>query len=251
MGLAKRIIACLDVKNGKTVKGVNFENLYEIGDPVALGRYYATEGVDELVYLDISATNEDRRTFTKLVDEISSAINIPFTVGGGINTIDDVSRLLNSGADKVSINTAAVRRPDFITEIADKYGSQCVVLAVDTAQVNNEWLVYTHGGKQRTNKRLFDWLKEGVLFGAGEILLTSIDHDGTKNGFSDDLINIVSHLVNVPIIASGGAGNKEHFKTVFDNNADAALAASIFHNKEVTIKEVKEYLRSKNVNVRI
>ncbi|MBQ1835595.1 MAG: imidazole glycerol phosphate synthase subunit HisF, partial [Paludibacteraceae bacterium] len=236
--LTKRIIPCLDVKNGQTVKGINFLNIKEVGDAVELGAQYARDGADELVFLDITATNEKRKTLSELVSRIARNINIPFTVGGGISSVDDVSVLLNCGADKISVNTAAVRNPQLINDLALNFGSQCVVLAVDTKFVDGEWLVYLNGGRIPTEIRTKDWVKEAVDRGAGEILLTSMNNDGTKDGFAIDITKAVSESVNVPVIASGGAGTMEHFTEVFkEGKADAALAASIFHYGEIGIAE--------------
>lgn len=249
--LAKRIIPCLDVKDGKTVKGINFENITAVGDPVELGALYAQMGADELVFLDITATNEKRKTLSELVSRIAKHINIPFTVGGGISTVEDVSLLLDCGADKISVNTAAVRNPQLISDLANQFGSQCVVLAIDTKLVDGEWYVFLNGGRIPTDIKTVDWAKEAVGLGAGEILLTSMNHDGTKDGFAIDITCAVSEAVNVPVIASGGAGTMEHFTEVFDKGkADAALAASIFHYKEISIPELKQYLRDHGVIVR-
>lgn len=250
--LAKRIIPCLDVKDGKTVKGINFENIKNVGDPVELGAYYAQMGADELVFLDITATNEKRKTLSELVTRIAKEINIPFTVGGGISSIDDVSFLMACGADKISINTAAVLHPELITELAKNFGSQCIVLAIDTKFINGEWYVFLNGGRIPTDIKTIEWAKKAVNLGAGEILLTSMDHDGTKNGFAIDITRAVSESVNVPVIASGGAGTMEHFVEVFkEGKADAALAASIFHYKEIEIPALKTYLKQKGIEVRI
>lgn len=249
--LAKRIIPCLDIKDGKTVKGVNFVNIKDVGDPVELGTLYARMGADELVFLDITATNEKRKTLSELVTRISKHINIPFTVGGGISSEEDVSVLLNCGADKISVNTAAVKRPELIQELANRFGSQCVVLAIDTKELDGEWYVYLNGGRVPTDIKTVEWARRAVELGAGEILLTSMDHDGTKNGFGIDITRRVSEAVNVPVIASGGAGTMEHFKEVFEaGKADAALAASIFHYKEIGIPELKSYLRSEGITIR-
>ena len=249
---AKRIIPCLDVKDGKTVKGINFENIIDVGDPVELGSLYARMGADELVFLDITATNEKRKTLSELVARIAKQINIPFTVGGGISTIDDVRVLLDSGADKISVNTAAVRNPQLIADLASQFGSQCVVLAVDTKCINGEDVVFLNGGRIATDIKTTDWVKLAVDLGAGEILLTSMNHDGTKDGFALDITRAVSESVNVPVIASGGAGRMEHFVDVFtQGKADAALAASIFHYKEIGIPELKSYLKEKGIEVRI
>ena len=250
--LTKRIIPCLDVKNGQTVKGINFLNIKEVGDAVELGAQYARDGADELVFLDITATNEKRKTLSELVSRIARNINIPFTVGGGISSVDDVSVLLNCGADKISVNTAAVRNPQLINDLALNFGSQCVVLAVDTKFVDGEWLVYLNGGRIPTEIRTKDWVKEAVDRGAGEILLTSMNNDGTKDGFAIDITKAVSELVNVPVIASGGAGTMEHFTEVFkEGKADAALAASIFHYGEIGIAELKAYLKKNGIEIRI
>ena len=249
--LAKRLIPCLDTKDGKTVKGINFVNIKDVGDPVELGELYARMGADELVFLDITATNEKRKTLSELVTRISKHINIPFTVGGGISSEEDVSVLLNCGADKISVNTAAVKRPELIRELANRFGSQCVVLAIDTKEIDGEWYVYLNGGRVATEIKTIDWVRQAVELGAGEILLTSMDHDGTKNGFGIDITRRVSEAVNVPVIASGGAGTMAHFREVFDEGkADAALAASIFHYKEIGIPELKDYLRSAGVTIR-
>ncbi len=250
--LTKRIIPCLDIKNGRTVKGVNFVELRDAGDPVELAKIYADEGADELVFLDITATNEKRKTLVELVEKVAEAINIPFTVGGGISTVEDVSVLLAAGADKVSINSAAVRNPQIIKEMSDEFGSQCIVVAVDSRRVGEKNIVHTHGGSKPTELETEDWIKKAVELGAGEILLTSMDHDGTKAGFADELLSNISALVNVPVIASGGAGNMQHFYDTFTNGkSDAALAASIFHFKEIGIPELKAFLKNKNIPTRI
>ncbi|MCE1155569.1 MAG: imidazole glycerol phosphate synthase subunit HisF [Bacteroidales bacterium] len=249
--LAKRIIPCLDIKDGKTVKGINFVNIKDVGDPVELGTLYAQMGADELVFLDITATNEKRKTLSELVTRISKHINIPFTVGGGISSEEDVSVLLNCGADKISVNTAAVKRPELIRELAGRFGSQCVVLAIDTKEIDGEWYVFLNGGRVPTRIKTLEWARQAVALGAGEILLTSMDHDGTKNGFGIDITRRVSEAVNVPVIASGGAGTMEHFKEVFEaGKADAALAASIFHYKEIGIPKLKDYLRNEGIAIR-
>ena len=250
--VAKRIIPCLDVKDGRTVKGVNFVGLRDVGDAVELGEMYARQGADELVYLDISATVEGRSTFVNLVSKISERINIPFTVGGGISSLDDAARLLDAGADKISINSAAVRNPWLIDEIAGKYGSQFVVLAIDAKSVGDKWMITTHGGRNLTDKELFGWANEGQNRGAGEILLTSMDHDGTKAGYPCELFAQLSEKLSIPIIASGGAGTMEHFYDCFtQGHAQAVLAASLFHFKELEIPELKKYLSSKGISVRI
>ncbi|NLO70966.1 MAG: imidazole glycerol phosphate synthase subunit HisF [Porphyromonadaceae bacterium] len=250
--LTKRIIPCLDVKDGKTVKGVNFVDIKDVGDPVELGKLYTEMGADELVFLDITATNEKRKTLSELVSRIAAEINIPFTVGGGISSVEDVALLLNCGADKISINTAAVKNPQLIKEIADDFGSQCVVLAIDTKFTNGDWYVYLNGGRVATDLITVDWAKQAVALGAGEILLTSMDHDGTKDGFALEITRAVSEAVNVPVIASGGAGNMEHFVDAFKKGkADAALAASIFHYKEIEIPKLKQFLKKNGIEVRL
>ena len=250
--LTKRIIPCLDVKDGKTVKGVNFENLRDAGDPVELGRLYAEQGADELVFLDISATLEKRKTLIELVTKVAREINIPFTVGGGISSIEDVSALLNAGADKVSINSAAVQDPDLVNRLALEFGSQCIVVAIDTKMYQGEPRVHTHGGKKPTNLNTYSWAKEVEDRGAGEILLTSMDQDGTKEGFANDITSRISQIASIPVIASGGAGTMEHFADAFTKGkADAALAASIFHFKEIGISELKYYLKNKGIDIRI
>lgn len=249
--LTKRIIPCLDIKDGRTVKGINFLDLRDAGDPVQLGAAYAEQGADELVFLDISATNEKRKTLASLVKEIARHINIPFTVGGGISSVEDVAPLLESGADKVSINSAAVRDPAVIDSLARAFGSQCIVLAIDARKVDNQWIVHTHGGKKPSDKKLFSWAKEGQERGAGEILFTSMDHDGTKNGFAIDPLAKLNGLLNIPVIASGGAGNMGHFIDAFTlGKADAALAASIFHFGEIKIPDLKSFLRLHNLPIR-
>jgi len=251
--LTKRIIPCLDIKDGRTVKGINFEQIRDAGDPVELASIYAKEGADELVFLDITATNEKRKTLSELVNKIAHEINIPFTVGGGINSVEDVQVLLKNGADKISVNTAAYKNPALINELALAFGSQCVVLAIDTKQESDgNWYVYLNGGKVKTNTLCFDWAKEAVDRGAGEILLTSMNNDGTKKGFALDITQQLSVSLPVPIIASGGAGCKEDFAAVFkEANADAALAASIFHFKELTVPDLKKYLSEQLIPVRL
>lgn len=252
MGLTKRIIPCLDVKDGKTVKGINFENIKTVGDPVELAELYAEMGADELVFLDITATNEKRKTLSELVTRIAQRINIPFTVGGGIVSIDDVSLLLQCGADKISVNTAAVQTPQLISGLAKQFGSQCIVLAIDTNFENGEWYVYLNGGRIKTDIKAIDWAKRGVELGAGEILLTSMKHDGTKDGFALEITRAISEAVSVPVVASGGAGTMQHFADVFqEGKADAALAASIFHYREINIHELKSYLKRNRIEVRI
>lgn len=248
---AKRIIPCLDVKNGRTVKGINFEGLSDVGDPVELGARYAAEGADELVYLDISASKEDRSTFTDLVKRISERINIPFTVGGGISSVEDASRLLDAGADKIIVNSAAVANPQLITEIAARYGRQFVVVAIDAKRVDGMWRVTTHGGSRLTDLDLFSWAKEVEKRGAGEIMFTSMDHDGTRNGYPCDTFAQLCRTVSIPVIASGGAGSVEDIAEVLKSGeADAALAASIFHYGEITIIELKKKLLDKGIEVR-
>jgi cyclase len=250
--LTKRIIPCLDVKDGKTVKGVNFENLRDAGDPVELGKLYAEQGADELVFLDISATLEKRKTMVELVRRVASAINIPFTVGGGISSVEDVSALLNAGADKISINSSAVKDPGLIDRLALEFGSQCVVVAIDTKLYEGKSKVHTHGGKKPTEIDTFVWAREVEQRGAGEILLTSMDNDGTKSGFACETTARISKAASIPVIASGGAGTMEHFVEVFSKgNADAALAASIFHFKEIGIPELKKFLKEQGVVVRL
>ncbi len=250
--VAKRIIPCLDVKDGRTVKGVNFVGLKDVGDAVELGCRYALEGADELVYLDISATCEGRKTFTSLVERIAQNINIPFTVGGGISTMDDAARLLDAGADKISINSAAVANPDIIDQIAAKYGSQFLVLAIDAKQVDGIWRITTHGGNKLTDKELISWAYEGQERGAGEILFTSMDHDGTKNGYPCETYAALADKLSIPIIASGGAGSVDDIvKVLTEGKADAALAASIFHYGEVSIAELKKELQKRDIKVRL
>ena len=250
--LAKRIIPCLDIKDSRTVKGVNFVDLVDAGDPVELAKYYSENGADELVFLDITATKEDRRTFAKLVDQISENINIPFTVGGGVKSLKDVEILLKNGADKVSVNSYVVKNPGFINELALSFGSQCVVVAIDAKFIDNDWFVYLVGGRIKTEIRLFDWAKEVENRGAGEILFTSMDHDGTKNGFACSALEELSQIVNIPIIASGGAGKIKHFNEVFKSgNIDAALAASVFHFNEIGLQELKIELKNNNIPIRL
>jgi len=250
--LAKRIIPCLDIKNGRTVKGTNFVDLRDAGDPVELGARYAREGADELVFLDITATNEKRKTLSELVNRIAHHINIPFTVGGGISSVEDVQVLLQNGADKISVNTSAFRRPELISELSSEFGSQCVVLAIDTKKEDDgKWYVYLNGGREKTPILCTDWAKQGVDLGAGEILLTSMNHDGTKQGFALDITHTISSTLPVPVIASGGGGQLKHFKDVFElGGADAALAASIFHFKEISIFELKKYLHENGIVIR-
>jgi cyclase len=250
--LTKRIIPCLDIKDGRTVKGTNFVNLRDAGDPVELGALYAQEGADELVFLDITATNERRKTLRELVNRIAHHINIPFTVGGGISSVEDVQLLLQNGADKISVNTAAFKNPALINELAKEFGSQCVVLAIDTRQEEDgEWYVYLNGGRVKTETKCSDWARQGVDLGAGEILLTSMNHDGTKQGFALDITRRLAEALPVPVIASGGGGTMQHFVDVFGaGQADAALAASIFHFKEISIPELKGYLQGQQIAIR-
>lgn len=251
--LTKRIIPCLDIKDGRTVKGINFENIRDAGDPVELAKYYSQQGADELVFLDITATIEKRKTLVALVKKLAFNINIPFTVGGGISSVENVSELLQNGADKISMNTAAFKSPKLISAAAKEFGSQCVVLAIDTKKESDgEWYVYLNGGRVKTEMRTIDWAKQAVNDGAGEILLTSMNNDGTKNGFAQEITSLLSNSLPVPVIASGGAGTMEHFKDVFLNaHADAALAATIFHFKEIEIPVLKKYLRDQNIPVRL
>ena len=249
--LAKRIIPCLDIKDGRTVKGVNFVDLKDAGDPVELGKRYCDEGADELVFLDITATHEKRKTLAALAKNIAQHLNIPFTIGGGISSVNDASYLLEAGADKISINSAAVKNPNLINQLADTFGNQFVVVAIDAKQINGEWFVFLNGGRLPTDIPLLQWAKEAENRGAGEILFTSMDHDGTKNGFACQALAKMSDLVGIPIIASGGAGNIDHFSEVFTvGKADAGLAASIFHFNEVNIPELKQALKSSGISVR-
>jgi imidazole glycerol-phosphate synthase subunit HisF len=249
--LKKRIIPCLDIKEGRTVKGVNFVDIRDAGDPVTLAKKYVEQRADELVFLDITATIENRKIFTGLVKRIAAEINIPFTVGGGINTIDDAAELISAGADKISINSSAVRNHTLITYLARQFGSQCVVVAIDTRLINNEWIVYVDGGHTATSLRTLDWAGRAEKYGAGEILLTSMNADGTKAGFSIDITKEVSNSLNIPVIASGGAGSMEHFREVFaKTNCSAALAAGVFHYGEISIPELKEYLSLRGISVR-
>ncbi len=250
--LTKRIIPCLDIKDGRTVKGVNFVNIRDAGDPVELGARYAQQGADELVFLDISATNEQRKTFASLVKAIARHINIPFTVGGGISSVADVAPLLEAGADKVSINSAAVRNPALIDELSKAFGAQCIVLAIDARSIDQQWVVHTHGGKNPTEKELISWAHEAQERGAGEILFTSMDHDGTKSGFALSPLGELNKRLDIPVIASGGAGTMSHFREAFTlGHADAALAASIFHFGEISVPELKNYLHTQQINVRL
>lgn len=250
--LTKRIIPCLDIKNGRTVKGVNFVNLRDAGDPVELAKTYAEKGADELVFLDISATEERRKTLLDLVLKVAEQVNIPFTVGGGISAVADVELLLKSGADKVSINSSAVKRPGLINEISQQFGRQCVVIAIDAKRINGDWMVHLVGGKESTNIKLVDWAVEVEQRGAGEILFTSMEHDGTKNGFANEMLAELSELVNIPIIASGGAGTIAHFTDAFKiGKADAALAASVFHFGEIEIADLKNELQNNTIAIRL
>jgi cyclase len=249
--LKKRIIPCLDIKDERTVKGITFTSLRDAGDPVELAGAYAGQNADELVFLDITATLENRKTLAALVEKIASAINIPFTVGGGISTVDDVLRIISSGADKVSVNTSAVKDPVLISRMADKFGSQCVVVAIDAQQVAGEWIVCINGGSTKTSLRVKEWAEKAERMGAGEILLTSVNSDGTKKGFSLGLTDEISNKVNIPVIASGGAGSMEHFREVFtQTSCSAALAASVFHYGEILIPDLKKYLLTNNISVR-
>ena len=250
--LAKRIIPCLDIKDGQTVKGTNFVNLRQAGDPVELGRTYSEQGADELVYLDITASHEGRKTFTDLVKRVAANISIPFTVGGGIHELKDVDRLLSAGADKVSINSSAIKNPQLIDEIAKHFGSQVCVVAIDAKQTPQGWKCYLNGGRVETDKYLFDWAKEANERGAGEILFTSMDHDGVKTGYANEALATLSESLSIPVIASGGAGAMEHFRDTFiEGKADAALAASVFHFGEIRIPELKHYLCTQGINVRL
>ncbi|MCX6321090.1 MAG: imidazole glycerol phosphate synthase subunit HisF [Bacteroidia bacterium] len=249
--LKRRIIPCLDIKDGRTVKGVNFINLRDAGDPVELAKIYVKQGADELIFLDITATIENRKALAGLVERISAEINIPFTVGGGIDTVDDVAILIKAGADKVTVNSSAVLKPELISEIAGQFGSQCVVVAIDTKLVDDEWIVFINGGRAPTDLRTVNWARMVEELGAGEVLLTSMNNDGTRLGFSIDITGEVSRNVNIPVIASGGAGSMEHFREVFFNTGcSAALAASIFHFGDITIPDLKNYLMNEKINVR-
>lgn len=249
--LAKRIIPCLDIKDGRTVKGTNFVNLRDAGDPVDLAEFYASEGADELVFLDITASHEGRKTFAELVLRIAERINIPFTVGGGISSVDDVKLLLRNGADKVSINSSAVRNPSLIRDIAAQFGSQCVVVAIDAKLIDGKWIVHLNGGRIPTELELFSWATQAQELGAGEILFTSMDHDGVHTGYANDTLAKLSSMLTIPVIASGGAGSMEHFFDTFtEGKADAALAAGVFHFGEMRIPELKQYLKSRGISVR-
>lgn len=251
MALAKRIIPCLDIKDGQTVKGTNFVNLRQAGDPVELGKAYSSQGADELVYLDITASHEGRKTFTELVQRVAAEISIPFTVGGGINELADVDRLLHAGADKVSINSAALRRPELIDEIAAHFGSQVCVVAIDAKETPEGWFCFLNGGRIQTERNLFDWAREACARGAGEILFTSMNHDGVKNGYANEALARLSEELTIPVIASGGAGTMVHFRDAFTlGKSDAALAASVFHFGEIKIPELKAYLKAEGIEVR-
>lgn len=251
-GLAKRIVPCLDIKNGETVKGTNFVNLRKAGDPVEMGKAYSRAGADELVYLDITASHEGRKTFTDMVTRVAMEINIPFTVGGGISALEDVERLLFAGADKVSVNSAAIKNPALINEITSRFGSQVCVCAIDARFEDGEWMCYLNGGRVRTDRKLYEWAREAEDRGAGEILFTSMNHDGVKDGYANDALCHLSETLGIPVIASGGAGTPQHFRDAFTvGKADAALAASVFHFGEINITELKEYLSSEGINVRL
>lgn len=250
--LAKRIIPCLDVKDGRTVKGINFVGLRDAGDPVEMGKAYSEQMADELVYLDITASAEGRKTFTEMVRKVAAELSIPFTVGGGVSALSDVERLLEAGADKVAVNSAALRCPSLIDDIVKHFGSQICVLAIDAKYENNKWQCYLNGGRVPTERKLFEWAKEGYERGAGEILFTSMNHDGTKTGFANDALSTLNNIVGIPIIASGGAGDKESFRDAFSKgHADAALAASVFHYGEIKIPKLKEYLHGEGIEVRL
>lgn len=250
--LAKRIIPCLDIKDGKTVKGVNFVDFRNAGDPVELGAYYSQSGADELVYLDITASHEGRKTFSELVEKVAARINIPFTVGGGINELSDVDRLLSAGADKISINSAALRNPSLIEEIAKHFGSQVCVVAIDANYENGDWICYLNGGRIPTDKTLYQWASEAESRGAGEVLFTSMTHDGVKDGYANEALSVLAGSLHIPVIASGGAGKMEHFRDAFTlGKADAALAASVFHFGEIKIADLKQYLHKEGIIVRI
>lgn len=250
--LAKRIIPCLDVKDGRTVKGINFVGLRDAGDPVEMGKAYSEQMADELVYLDITASAEGRKTFTEMVRKVAAELSIPFTVGGGVSALSDVERLLEAGADKVAVNSAALRNPSLIDDIVKHFGSQICVLAIDAKYENNKWQCYLNGGRVPTERELFEWAKEGYERGAGEILFTSMNHDGTKTGFANDALSTLNNIVGIPIIASGGAGDKESFRDAFSKgHADAAIAASVFHYGEIKIPKLKEYLHGEGIEVRL
>ena len=249
--LKKRIIPCLDIKNGRTVKGVNFVDIKDAGNPIELAKKYVEQGADELVFLDITATIENRKTLIELVKDVAKEINIPFTVGGGINSVKDVAKIINAGADKVSINSSAVKNPTLISEISNEFGKQCTVVAIDTKLVNGVWKVFVKGGREETSLTTIEWAKQVENLGAGEILLTSMNNDGTKNGFALEITQHISNLVNIPVIASGGAGSKQDFATLFNNTrATAGLAASIFHFNDIPIPKLKNYLKKENIAIR-
>jgi imidazole glycerol-phosphate synthase subunit HisF len=249
--LTKRIIPCLDVRDGKTVKGIHFEEMREVGDPVELGKFYAANGADELVFLDITATNEKRTAFTELITRIAHEIDIPFTVGGGISSLKDVSAYLDAGADKISVNSAVLRNPDLLNELAANFGSQCIVAAIDVKRAGDSWMVFSNGGREQTGRNVLEWAKEAEDRGAGEILLTSMDRDGSRDGFDVSISKMISSSVSIPVIASGGAGTVDHFYEIFsEGQVDAALAASIFHYKEITIKDLKKYLIEQGIEIR-
>lgn len=249
--LKKRIIPCLDIKDGRTVKGVHFREIRDAGDPIELAKRYVTEGADELVFLDISATNERRKTLIPLIESIAKEINIPFTVGGGINSLEDAKRVIEAGADKISVNSAAVARPELIAEISNHFGNQCMVVAIDCKQIDSQWMVFTHGGTQPTSLLANNWAKKVQHLGAGEILLTSMNNDGTKSGFALEITHQIAQSVSIPVIASGGAGSIEDFERLFSTtNASAGLAASIFHFGEISIPELKSYLKTQNIPLR-
>lgn len=249
--LKKRIIPCLDIRDGRTVKGINFVGIRDAGDPIVLAKKYVSESADELVFLDITATVEKRKTLVELVEKIAAEINIPFTVGGGINSVEDAAAVINAGADKISVNSSAVKTPNLISGIADRFGSQCVVLAIDAKNADDDWWVYTHGGRTQTDLKALDWATKGTELGAGEILLTSMNSDGTKDGFSLSITNQIAEALQIPIIASGGAGTKKHFSDLFtQTSASAGLAASIFHFNEIPIPELKSYLKKQNISIR-
>jgi cyclase len=252
MGLAKRIIPCLDVTNGRVVKGTNFIGLRDAGDPIEISRRYDDQGADELTFLDITASSDDRDLILHIIEEVAAQVFIPLTVGGGVRKVEDVRRLLNAGADKVSINTSAVQNPELVREAAGRYGSQCIVVAIDAKRTENGWQVFTHGGRKATGLDVIEWAKKMQALGAGEILLTSMDRDGTRNGFDLALIHSVSHTVDVPVIASGGVGNLQHLVDgIVDGHADAVLAASIFHYGEYTVRQAKEYMAQHSIEVRL
>ncbi len=249
--LKNRILPCLDIKDGRTVKGINFQNIVDVGNPVELAKLYAEQGADELVFLDITATVEKRKTLINLVNQISKEINIPFTVGGGVSSVQDVSNLIKAGADKVSVNSSALKRPELIQKIAQEFGSQCLVVAIDTKYEDDIWKVYINGGRTATSYDTITWVKEVASLGAGEILLTSMNNDGTKNGFALDITQQVSQCINIPVIASGGAGSMQHFREVFKlTGATGGLAASVFHSQQIPIPDLKDYLKTNKISIR-